>query len=95
MKTKLLALVLLAGGALFAGPRVYVGIGVGGYARPYYAPAPVVAYAAPCSGPGYLWTAGYWYGVGPHRYWHAGYWAPRPYARGYRPGPAYRYGYRR
>ena len=34
MKTKLLALVLLAGGALFAGPRVYVGIGVGGYARP-------------------------------------------------------------
>jgi len=89
MKTKLLALVLLAAGALFAGPRVYVGIGVGGYARPYYAPAPVVAYAAPLPGPGY------WYGVGPHRYWHAGYLAPRPYVRGYRVAPAYRYGYRR
>jgi hypothetical protein len=70
MKKKLLVLGLLAGGSLFAGTRVFVGVGVG-------APLPpVVAYAAPCPGPGYTWIAGYWYDVGPHRYWRAGYWMP-------------------
>ena len=41
MKTKLLALVLLAGSAAVAGPRVFFGVGVG---APVYAPAPVVTY---------------------------------------------------
>ena len=40
MKGKLLVLGLLAGSSLFAGTRVFVGVGG-------YAPPPVVAYAAP------------------------------------------------
>src|ERR1035437_7822888 len=55
MKTKLLAVLLLAGSSLFAAPRVVVGIGVGGYVGP----APVVAYAPPAPGPGYAWVGGY------------------------------------
>lgn len=88
MKTKLLALVFLAGGAALAGPRVFVGVGFGGpayygsapvvaYAPP---PAPVVAYAPPTPGPGYAWVGGYWYPSGPRWAWRAGYWAPRPFA---------------
>ena len=64
MKTKLLAILLLAGSAALAGPRFFVGVRVGGYypAPPpvvAYAPmpAPVVAYAPPCPGPGYSWVA--------------------------------------
>ena len=85
MKTKLLALLLLAGASAFAAPRVYFGIGFGGgYYGGYYAPAPppppVVAYApAPCPGPGYSWVGGYWYPAGPRYAWHAGYWARPPY----------------
>ena len=89
MKTKVLALFLLAGGSLFAGTRVFVGIGVGapayrGYG--YYAPPPVV-YAPPVA-PGYSWVDGYWYPVRGHYYWRSGYWS-RPY--GVRPlvGPRY------
>jgi hypothetical protein len=67
MKTKLLALVLLAGGAALAGPRVVVGIGVGGY---YPAPAPVVAcWARPPYAHSY-WVAPRYFG---HRY-YGGYW---------------------
>jgi hypothetical protein len=92
MKKKLIAGFLLAGGCLFAAPRVAIGIGVGvGAPVPaygYYAPAP--AYVAPAyvpppvavvaPGAGYTWVNGYWYGVGPRRVWRAGYWAgPRAY----------------
>jgi len=77
MKTKLLIGVLLAAGSLFAGPRVFVGVGVGGYG--YYPPAPVVAYAPPCPGPGFYWTPGSWYWSGPRHLWRNGYWAPRPH----------------
>jgi len=75
MKSKLLVLGLLAGSSLFAGTRVFVGIG-GGYAPP---PPPVVAYATPCPGPGYTWVAGFWDYSGPRRFWHAGYWAAPRY----------------
>jgi hypothetical protein len=68
----LLALLLVAGGTMFARTRVFVGFGVG---PGYYAP-PAVAYVPPCPGPGYTWVAGYWYRSGPHRYWRRGYWAP-------------------
>lgn len=64
MKTKLLAVLLLAGSSLFAAPRVFVGIGVGigGYVGPAYAPPAVrVAVVPPCPGPGYAWVGGYWY----------------------------------
>ncbi len=73
MKSKLLVLGLLAGSSMFAGTRVFVGIG--GYAPP----PPVVAYATPCPGPGYTWTAGFWDYSGPSRVWRAGYWAAPRY----------------
>ncbi len=82
MKTKLLAVLLLAGGSLFAAPRVYVGIGLG-------APPPVVAYAAPVARPGYTWVGGYWYPYGARWAWRAGYWARPPYARARWVGPRF------
>lgn len=81
MKTKVLALLLLAGSSLFAGPRVFFGIGVGGgyYAAPP-PPPPVVSYAAPAyPGPGYAWVGGYYYPAGAGWGWRSGYWAHRPY----------------
>jgi hypothetical protein len=72
MKTKLLALMFLVGSAAFAGPRVFFGVGVGGYA-PVPPPPPVVVY-----GPHYGYR-GYW---GPRRYWVG----PRYYGRRYYPG---------
>jgi hypothetical protein len=88
LKSKLLAIALLAGGSVFAGPRVAVGIGVGvGYPYGYYAPppAPVVTYAAPYPGPGY-WVGGY-YPAGVRYGWRGGYYGARWNA------PAY-YGHR-
>ena len=93
MKTKLLILLLLAGSSVFAGSRVFFGIGVGGgYYPGYYAappPPPVVAYAPPYARPGYSWVAGYYYPVGPRWVWRPGYWARRPYAGAYWVGPRY------
>ncbi len=86
MKTKLLVLTLLAGGSLFAWPRVFVGVGIGGYVAPapvaIYAPPPPPVYsyyAPPCPGPGYGWVAGYWYPVRGRYLWRTGYWARRPF----------------
>src|SRR5579871_6259819 len=73
MKKRLLPLMLLAGGSLFAAPRVSVGIGIGAPAY-YPPPPPVVNSRPPCPGPGYTWVDGYWANGG----WIAGYWAP-PY----------------
>lgn len=87
MKSKLLALALLAGGSVFAAPAVFVGAGAG-YPAP---PPPVVAYVAPCPGPGYGWVAGSWYTVGPRRLWRAGYWAPQPYVHAIRVAPRVHY----
>lgn len=95
MKSKLLALLFLAGASAFAGPRVFVGVGLGypapapvvAYAPP---PAPVVAYAPPVApGPGYSWVNGYYYPVGARWAWRAGYWARPPYARAYWVAPRY------
>ena len=89
MKSKLLALVLLAGGSLFAGPRVVVGVGFGGgwVAAPYAPPA--VAYYAPpvAPRPGYAWVGGYYYPYGGRYLYRSGYWAPRPWAGAYWIGP--------
>ena len=99
MKTKLLALFLLAGGCLFAGTHVFFGFGVGvGPAYGYYVaapppPPPVVTYAAPVPAPGYVWISGYWYPVGARWCWHPGYWARPPYAHAYWVAPRY-YGHR-
>ncbi|MGP8247351.1 MAG: hypothetical protein ACLQVN_22915 [Bryobacteraceae bacterium] len=95
MKTKLMALMLLAGSAAFAGPRFFFGVRVGipdpvvAYAPPvapaYVGPAYGPAYVAPCPGPGYTWATGFY---GPGRVWHAGYWA-RPYVGAAFVGPHY------
>jgi len=93
MKSKLLAVLFLAGSSLVAGPRVSIGVGFG-YPAPVavYAPppAPVYSYYVPRSpGYGYSWINGYWYPVGPRWSWRAGYWARPPYARAYWVGPRY------
>jgi hypothetical protein len=80
MKSKLFAVLFLAGSSLFAGPRFGFGFGFG-YAPapvPVYAapPAPLVAYAPPVVRPGYTWVGGYWYPAGPRWAWRGGYWYP-------------------
>jgi YXWGXW repeat-containing protein len=96
MKTKLIALFLLAGSAMFAETHFSVGIGVGpryGYYAPpppvYYAPAPVYGYA-PAPRPGFIWVSGYWSvdGYG-RRLWVPGHWERR-YRGGYWNEPRYR-----
>jgi hypothetical protein len=94
MKTKILALLLLAGSCVFAGPRFFVGIGVGGYGPGYYAPPPPVAYSyAPpayvAPGYGYSWVPGYYDYVGSRYSWRAGYWAHPPYRSASWYGPRY------
>jgi hypothetical protein len=97
MKSKLIAMLMVAGSTMFAGPRVFVGLNVGVPVAPI-APVAVVAPApigyAP--GPGYVWVGGYYNFVGGRRIWNAGYWrapigvgfnhgfAGRGYARGFR-----------
>jgi hypothetical protein len=98
MKSKLLALIFLAGTVAMAQPRwgVSVGFGYAGPARVsvYSAPpAPVYAYAPPAPGPGYSWVAGYYQPVGPRWAWRAGYWARPPYARARWIAPRYNHGY--
>ena len=93
---KLVAVLFLAGSSLFAGPRFYVGVGIGGYVAP---PPPVVAYADPPAAPvvyppayvrpGYTWVRGYYYPVGPRWVWRSGYWARPPYRGAYWVGPRY------
>jgi len=89
MKTKLLALALLAGGTMFAGPRIGVRVGIGP-AYPYYAPAyiaPAPVYAAPYAyaAPAPVYGGGFWVNVGGRRVWR----------EGYRGGPTFRGGYGR
>lgn len=74
MKRKLLPLMLLAGGSLFAETHFSVGIGVG--APAYYPPPAMAAVRPPCPGPDYTWVDGY---RGSSGAWVAGYWAPPAY----------------
>ena len=92
MKSTLFALLLLASATAFAGPRVVIGVGIGGpayyggYYAPVPAPPPIVDYEPPYPGPGYSWVDGYWSYAGPRRFWTAGYWAPPVYGGYYRGG---------
>lgn len=74
MKTKLMAMALLAGSSLFAAPRIAIGVGIGVPVAPapvVVAPPPV-AYVPPCPGPGYVWIGGNWvFRAGPA--YHPGY----------------------
>jgi hypothetical protein len=88
MKTKLLAMALLAGGSIFAQTRFSIGVGVGGYAPGYYAPyPPAQAVVPPCPGPGYNWVDGYWSPYGGA--WVPGYWARPSYIGGFIAGPRF------
>lgn len=84
MKKKLMAVMLVAGGSLFAQTRFSVGVQFG--APRYYQPAPVApapvatAYRPPCPGPGYTWVDGYYDGYGNLV---NGYWAMPPYSGAY------------
>jgi hypothetical protein len=83
MKTKLLALVFLAGTSVFAGPRFFFGVRAGYAPAPVAVyvppPAPVVAYAPLAPAPGYWvrppYARAYW--VAPRYYrgrYYGGYW---------------------
>jgi len=72
MKNKLIILMLLAAGAVFA--QVSIGVRIGA------PPPPRVLRLQPRSpGPGYTWVQGYWYPVGRRYRWHEGYWTRPPY----------------
>ena len=71
MKTKLLALVLLASGTIFAG--ITLGIHIGA------PPAPRVVVQPASPGEGYMWVGGYWYPVEGKYQWHDGYYSRPPY----------------
>ena len=73
MKTKLIALVLLAGSAAFGQSRFSIGVGIG---------APVVAARPFSPGLGYTWVDGYYDAYG---YWINGYWAPPVASYGFAP----------
>lgn len=64
MKSKLLAGLVLAGGSLFAGPHVSVGVGFGPVAPAYVQPvAPAYvepAHVPPRPGPDYIFIDGDW-----------------------------------
>jgi hypothetical protein len=83
MKTKLLALALLAGGSMFAQTRFSIGVNLGGSGRGYYQSAPAyVQSIPPCPGPDYVWTDN-------------SYWARRPYNYGYQVTTRYNNSYAR
>jgi hypothetical protein len=87
MKTKLLAMLLMAGSTMFAGVRFGVGIGIG---VPVPAPVVVAPVIPPCPGPGYVWSGGIW--VAPGGFYGGGRYYGRPYYGGH---PVYRGGYAR
>ncbi len=99
MKTKLIAMLMLAAGSLFAGPHFSFGFGFGVPVAPapvvvapapvyvappaYVAPAPV-AYVGPAPGPGYVWVNGFYDYWGGRRVWRPGYWRAPAFAGRYR-----------
>ena len=88
MKSKLLALALLAGTSVFAAPAVGIGVGIELGAPP---PPPHVRVVRPVMpGPGYVWVNGFYEPVGGQYRWREGYWAARPYPHAVWVAPRYR-----
>jgi YXWGXW repeat-containing protein len=90
MKTKLLAMMLLAGGSMFAQTRFSIGLGFGSQGAGFYQAPP--AYASdipPCPGPGYTWIDGYWTNEYGRENWVAGYWSAPPVFTGYQVAPRF------
>jgi hypothetical protein len=96
MKTKLLALILLASGPSFAQVAVSVSLGPVVHPAPIAVvtpiPAPVVAYAPIRPVIGVTWVAGYWHPVEAGWAWHAGYWAGPPSPNAHWVAPGYNVG---
>jgi hypothetical protein len=67
VKTKVIILMMLSAGAVFA--QISIGIRIG-------APPPprVIRVQPECPGAGYSWIGGYWYPLGNRYKWHEGYW---------------------
>lgn len=76
MKTKLLAVMLLTGGAMFAQSRFSIGIDIGGRGAGYYQPPP-----------SYVIVDSDWPRTYGHNRWGNGYWNRRAFPRGRRVGP--------
>ena len=90
MKTKMLAMMLLAGGSMFAQTRFSIGIGFGGHGAGFYQQPP--SYASnipPCPGPDYTWVDGYWSQDYGRDTWVAGYWNRLPFSSGYQVAPRF------
>jgi len=90
MKTKLLAMMLLAGGSMFAETRLSIGIGFGGHGAGFYQPPP--SYASnipPCPGPDYTWVDGYWSQDYGRATWVDGYWYRQPFISTYQVAPRF------
>ena len=87
MKGRLIAVMLMAGGALFAETHVAIGVSIGRPA-PVVVPVPVPAnaYRPPCPGPGYVWVGGYYDEFGN---WYGGYWTLPPHAGAYWVAPRF------
>jgi hypothetical protein len=89
MKTKLFAMLLLAGGSLFAESHFSFGVRIGTpvyYGPVAVAPLTVAAYRPAYPGPGYVWVNGYYDAYG---HWCNGYWNLPRYTRAYRVTPRY------
>jgi hypothetical protein len=80
MTMKLLAMMAVAGGSMFAQPRISVGVGIGGYGGGYYQQAPAYAYAPPCPNP---------YDILVNGYCVADYGYSRPFYGGFRVAPRF------
>ena len=90
MKTKLLAMMLLAGSSVFAETRVSIGIGFGGHGPGFYqAPPSYASNIPPCPGPGYTWIDGYWSQDYGRNTWVSGYWYRQPFISGYAVAPRF------
>jgi hypothetical protein len=88
MKTKLLAVMLLAGGSMFAQTRFSVGVGFGGQGGGFYQAPPSYANDIPPSpGPDYYWVDGYWSQDHGRNAWIAGYWNRQQFSEGYQVEP--------
>jgi len=90
MKTKLLAMMLLAGSSMFAETRFSVGVGFGGHRGGFYqAPPSYASNIPPCPGPGYTWVDGYWSQAYGRNVWVSGNWYRQPFSAGYEVVPRF------
>ncbi len=84
MKMKLLAMMLLAGGSMFAQTRFSIGLGFAGQGAGFYQAPPAYAMSIPPSpGPGFMWVEGYWSQNYGRQFWVPGFWNRQPFRTGY------------